>query len=100
MSKEKDILTQQIADAKAKLELLEKQEKNSKRNNAIKDISEYTNEEKIKFFDKLYRAAYAELVELENTGNHDEDCAQYAWEEYISILARDHKLFWKYWNKL
>ena len=100
MSKEREKLVKQIADAKAKLELLEKQVKNSNRSMAIKELSEFTDEEKINFFDKLYNSAYSELVDTESNGYHNEDCVQYDWEEYIEILARDHDAFWKYWRKL
>ena len=65
---------------------------------AIKSIDEYTDKEKIEFFDKLYRSALAELKELEEKGYSSEYNQHYAWEEYIKILAKDRTTFWEYWN--
>ena len=97
---EKERLIQQISDAREKLQKLEERERNSKRNDAIKEISEYTSEEKIQFFDKLYDSAYTELVSVEENHCRDDDSDHYTWEEMIQILARDKNKFWKYWNSL
>jgi len=96
----KDKLKREIAEAKLRLKQLEKQEKNFNRNNAIKKLSEYTNEEKIKFFDEMYKNALLELKEVEKSKYHNENCVQYAWESYIQILMKNHDLFWNYWNSL
>ena len=93
-------LKRELAETKAKLEKLEKEEKTAGRDGAIKKLEEYTDEEKIKFFDKLYNQAKTELEHLEECGFHDEDDVHYAWEEFIQILARDKKLFWSYFNSL
>ena len=93
-------LKRELAEAKARLEKLEKEEKTAGRDSAIKKLEEYTDEEKIKFFDILYESAISELKTVEECGYHNEDCAHYAWEEYIQILARDNKLFWNYFNSL
>ena len=100
MMTEKQILQQQIEDAKRKLDELEEKEKNSERKDAIKNLNEYTTEEKIKFFDKMYKSALSELNEVEQKCYHDENYTHYAWEEYIEILVRDNDKFWKYWNKI
>jgi len=100
METDSERLKREIEEAKAKLEKLEKEEKTSGRNSAVKKLKEYTVEEKIKFFDKMYKNAETELKSLEKSGYQDEDSAQYAWELYISILSKDHKLFWKYFNSL
>ncbi len=97
---EKEKLEKQILDAKNKLAELENAEKNSKRNDAIKPLSEYSDQEKIDFFDKLYESAASELNDLEQTGFSDEDNDHYAWENYIEILARNKNKFWKYWNSI
>jgi len=65
---EKDKLNQEIEDAKKKLKDLEKKAKTDNRSLAIKSLDEYTDKEKIDFFDKLYRSALAELEELEKEG--------------------------------
>jgi len=54
----------------------------------------------VKFFDGMFKCASNELKELEERGYKNEDDAQYGWETYIKILAKDNKLFWKYWNSL
>jgi len=97
---DKDKLLKQIEEAKLKLELLEKQEKNQLKDNAIKKLEEFSIEEKILFFDKLYKSAEKELIFLEKNNWSSEDNKQYAWEEYIQILSKDYGLFWKYWNSL
>ena len=97
---EKQKLQRELAEAKAKLEKLERQEKIDIKDGAIKKLSEYTDSEKIKFFDKLYKSAESELSSTEEKGYHDEDSVHYAWEEYFSILAKDKKLFWDYFNSL
>jgi hypothetical protein len=100
MKSEKDRLQRQLNETKAKLEQLEKEEKKSNREIAIKSLEEYTDKEKIDFFDKLYREAQSELENYEENGYSDEDNAQYAWESYIEILARNNTEFWNYWNSL
>lgn len=97
---EKEKLEKEIKDAKSKLEELEKKAKTDTRSLAVKSLDEYTDKEKIKFFDKLYKSALSELSELEEKGWSDEDNATYAWEEYIQILAKDRESFWKYWRSL
>ena len=97
---EKEILEKQIEDAKSKLKELEEKEKNSERNEALRKLSEVTDEEKITFFDRMYKSALSELKEVVKTGYHNEDYPHYAWESYIQILARDTDKFWKYWNKI
>lgn len=48
----------------------------------------------------MYKSANEELEKFEETGFHDDDYEHYAWEECIQILAKDHKIFWEYWNSL
>ena len=97
---EKEKLQQQIEEAQRKLEELEEKEKNSERIEAIKNLDEFTTEEKVKFFDSMYKSALAELNTTIGHGYHNEDCEHYAWEEFIVILAKDYNLFWKYWNSI
>jgi len=63
----KEKLEKEIAEAREKLEQLEAEETSAKRNLAIKKLSEYTDEEKIVFFDKMYNSALTELKEREAT---------------------------------
>ena len=97
---EKEKLQKQIKEAKDKLTLLENEESNELRNSAIKKLEEYTDKEKIKFFDIMYKNANDELSELEKDGYSNDDNPAYAWEAYIEILSRNTRKFWDYWNSL
>lgn len=97
---EKEKLAKDIAELQKKLKTLEREEEKSFRKYAIKDLNEYTDGEKIEFFDNLYNYALDELNEVEKSKYHDEDCAQYGWETMIVILARDRKDFFDYFNSL
>lgn len=97
MENEKEKLKREITEAKNRLKVLEKQEKETKKDLAIKKLKEFTDQEKIKFFNNMYNTAKNELEDHEK-GDNDEDNDHYAWEEYIVILARDKEPFWEYWN--
>lgn len=93
-------LLRKIAEGQAALKELEELQKQNIREYAIKNLEEYTEEEKIKFFDKMYKSALDELNRTIKDKYHDDDCCHYVWEEYIEILARDKKEFWKFWNSI
>lgn len=93
-------LEKELLDAKLKLEQAREKEKYSARNLAIKDLSEFTDEEKIKKFDALYESAMYSIKEVERTGFVNEDDEHYSWEDLITIPARDKDKFWKYYNSL
>lgn len=98
---EKEILQREIDEAKLRLKTLEEKEKKFTRSKIIKGLDEYTPEEKIKWFDKKYSVSLSELEDKESGNYHeDNDNDHYAWEFDIEILARDHRLFWDYWNNL
>lgn len=99
MDKREELL-RKIEESKLALLELENLEKENLRDIAIKNLDEYTPEEKIKFFDNMYNSALNELETTIKEGYHDEDCANYVWETYIQILSRDRKEFWKYWNSI
>ena len=70
------------------------------REDCIKNLSDYTSEEKISFFDQLYEFANEELKHLEkNKWDHD-DLHENLWSSAIEILSKDGDEFWKYWNSL
>ncbi len=98
----KEKLLKEIQDAKEKLALLEYQEKNNERNDVIKPLVDFTDDEKIKHFNTQYKSALNELEEYERDGYSDDDNKQYDWESFIEILSRPDKkkLFWEYWNSL
>lgn len=98
---EKEILQAQIEEAQKRLQELEKQEKTIIKSESIKELSEYTTEEKVKWFDETYEMAREEFS-IVGTEDYceDNDNDQYAWEHYMEILARDKRIFWKYYNSL
>ena len=98
---EKERLLNQIAEAQYNLSIIEEQEKNSQRSKAITELSEYTVEEKVKWFDSKYQSALRELREKEN-GDYceDNDNDHYAWESDMEILSRNKQAFWDYWNSM
>jgi hypothetical protein len=100
MSTQAEILKKQIEDQQKTLQELLKQEKLSKRSEAIKNLSEFTDEEKIKIFDKFYKSALSVVNEAEEKGYTDEDTPGYMYEEFMCILARNDTQFWKYFNSL
>lgn len=88
-------LEKEIAD---KQNLIEKLKQVS---SAVIKLEDYTNEEKIKFFDKLYSSAMAHLKEAEEKGYTDEDTPHYMYEEVFGILnLRSTRELWKYFNSL
>ena len=93
-------LEKELLDAKLKLEQAREKEKHSTRNLAIKDLSEFTDEEKIKKFDALYESAIYSIKYLEDNGFESKDDEHYSWEELISLPAREKDKFWKYYNSL
>ncbi len=103
MDKTSEQLKKEIKEKQAELEKLEKEEANKKRQLAVKDLSEYTSEEKIKAFDKLYASAAFNLHEREDNGrlgDKDDDEEHYSWESLMELLARNKTKFWDYYNSL
>ncbi len=93
-------LKREIEERKRQLALLEAQAKQDEEMIAIKNLSEFTTNEKIEAFDKLYNSAYSVVVGVRKNGYNDEDTPHYLYEEMMSIIARDKKAFWKYFNSL
>lgn len=93
-------LKKEIEEKRAELAKLETQGVKDSKKEAIKDLPEFSTDEKVKIFDALYNYSKNELEEVEKTGYIDEDSDHYAWETLITILARDNKKFWNYYNSL
>lgn len=101
MSKEsKESIKNEIKKTKERLAELERQEKLDGRRDAIKSLNEFTVEEKVEFFDKLYKLAESDLLEAEEQGNIEYIDNTYGFEAYIEILARKKDKFWEYWNSI
>lgn len=96
-----DKLRKEIEAKKKELQELESQEARDLRNKAIKSLSEFTIEEKVKFFDDQYNnVADNYLKPVEDMGYVKEDSQSYAWEELMTTVARDKETFWKYFKTL
>lgn len=98
METEKEKLKREIAEAKAKLKQLEDKEQNKERIDAVKDLSEYTDADKIEYFDNIYNYANEIFQDEINTGNVVDK--EYMYEYVMEILAREHDKFWKYFIKM
>ena len=61
---------------------------------------DYTDVEKIAYFDKLYLSALEHLKEAEDNGYVNEDSEHYIFEEVFQMLnLRDPRAIWTYFNK-
>jgi hypothetical protein len=89
-----------IERKRLELELMEKSLVSNERNLAIKDLSEFTEDEKIKVFDKIYESALDLVNQVEVSGFINEDIRHYLYEDVITIIARDEKAFWLYFKSL
>jgi len=91
----KERLEAELAAKQAELAALEDVE------TGIVALEDYTDEQKIKFFDSLYESALSHIKEVEVEGWVDEDTAQYMFEDVMSILnIEDTRAMWNYYNSL
>lgn len=88
-------LQQEIEAKQKELALLEAREIDVLRKKAIKELSEYTPQEKIEAFDKFYEMA----SDFFDNYNEESDDEHWAWEAVVSVLGRDNKIFWAYYRK-
>jgi hypothetical protein len=65
--------------------------------NDMKELSEYTDEEKIKWFDRMYNDAREQFICVERTGATNDADEHYTWEAVIELLGSD---IWDAWNSL
>lgn len=64
-------------------------------------MEDYTNEEKIKFFDNLYKQALSIIEEAEEEGRVDEDSDHYLYEDTMKILnIKNPREMWDYFNSI
>lgn len=63
----------------------------------IKEITDYTDEEKIKAFDKLHKYAKEQLVYKLENDYEMKDATNYTWEEVMSLLGEN---IWDIWNNI
>lgn len=100
MSIEREKILKEIQKQKELLEELGKMDNDYIKKESIRDLNEITSEDKILFFDKMYKSALSELSDIEEKGYKNDDSEHYVWEEYITILSKNDKKFWKYYNSL
>lgn len=109
MSSEEDLLAE-IAKKQAELESMREAteakvkelklvERANLKASAIRPLNEFTDAEKCAKFDELHNSIMNQLAEVE-AGNGDEDDEHYAWEEFVVLVARDERMFWKYYNSM
>ena len=69
---------------------------------SIRQLDEYTDEEKIEKFDELYESAKDMLEKFRDSdrGEPDEDEPNYTWESVMNLLAKDKRKFWEYYRTL
>jgi len=92
-------LEAELAQKQAELAALNEQEREA--SNAIVPLENYTDEQKIKFFDSLYNSALSHVKEVEAEGWIDEDAAHYMYEDAMSILNIENpRAMWNYYNSL
>ena len=85
-----------------KKELAELIELKSKQS-IVMELDEYTDDEKIAHFEKIYAFANSIIEKINNGEYHeDNDDKHYAYEAIMNVLARDGKKseFWDYYNEL
>ena len=63
-------------------------------------LKDYTDEDKIKYFDKLYKVCIGIIEDLEEEG-YSKDHDHWIFEEGIQILnIKNSNEFWKYYNSI
>lgn len=93
-------LREEIAQKQKQLEELELQLTKDKRKIAIRDLSDVSDAEKIKKFDDIFNFALSIIESVEEKGYTNEDDEHYAYEEIMSVIAKDRKAFWDYFNEI
>jgi hypothetical protein len=94
LSKREQLLAEQ---ERIKLEL----EKLDNVKSAITPLEDYTDEQKIDFFDALYKMSENVVKEMEDTGFDNDDNHNWFYEMGMSVLnLKDTSAMWKYINTL
>jgi len=93
-------IQKEIEYKKIAIKELEKLKKLEIRHLAVKDLSEFTMQEKCEKFDKLYNLALSVLTEAETNKYFDENESHFDENDFFEIIARDETTFWEYCNSL
>jgi len=99
LDEEREALTSVLEHSKSRLKEIEELKKNNIKGKAVRTLNEVSVSEKVQFFDKMFENAMIDLNTVES-GKELDDEEHYVWEEFISILAKDKKLFWEYWRSI
>ena len=62
----------------------------------MKLLNEYTDKEKIEWFNKMYNEAHEQLRYIEEHGYERKDCVQHTWEVVMELIGIS---VWKRWNE-
>jgi hypothetical protein len=97
MPTRKEQLKIDIARLQAELEIIEAPITST----PVLRLSDYTTEEKVAFFDSMYKLAFDTIKEVKENGYCSEDTENWFYETGFAILnLRDTKALWKYKNSL
>lgn len=66
----------------------------------IRQLSDYSDKQKIAAFDSFYSQALEHLKETEFSGYADDDAATYMFEAVMELLSPPGSLIWEYYNSL
>ena len=95
MATRREILEAELVEKMFELQNLEDVE------SGIIPLEDYTDEQKLKFFDNFYTFAKSHIDEVQESGYVDEDSEHWFFEEGLKILnINDVSKFWKYYNSL
>lgn len=94
-------IQKELEQKKKELEELQKKSEIGE-DRPIKQLEDFTDDEKINFFDKFYNFALKHIEERESNGYDDEDSDHWFFEEGISVLydKENRTKFWKWYNSL
>ena len=101
MATHREILKEQLANEIAeKTKRLQEMEQDPTTAPII-EASDYTVEEKVKYFDQLHRSAMSIVKDTEENGWENEDNAMYVYEDFLKILnLKNPTEFYKYYKTL
>ena len=95
----KERIQANIAKKAKELETLKKSLESGE-DRPIKSLEDWTEEEKVEWFDKFYKFALNHVDEREDSGYDDEDSDHWFFEQGMSILYDNRKEFWDWYNSL
>ena len=90
-------LDDEIRDKELELQVLKEKVRRDYLKGVLKPLGDYSDDEKIAWFNKQYNGAYDTLMKKVEGKYHDDlDEAHFVWEEWLKILGKD---VFKVWNE-